>query len=419
VDFEVQPSAPEYTVADEDYSLQEYLNYLHIGTAWGRRTGQNAVVAVIDTGIDTDHPDFAGKISPLSYNASEDKVLQDCVTDNGYDYSVIEDEHGHGTAVAGVIGAKADQTGTIGIAHNAKLLVIKAECKENGEFVRTSDLSFGIYYAVQNGADIINMSFSNYEEDNYFEDAIDLNNKEASAHFGYARANAKMGCTDIALASYEKAVMLAPGNIEYATELNRYREEHSLEIKDSNGVKPSLDEPILNVITPIASENSKISQDEPVTFESLVEKADSAYKNQKYDEALDLYTKAVVFNPSDKITMLKIANIYKLKGNNAKAISFYDKIISIDKDSTDAYFNKGLVFANQKKYDDAIKCFEKVTELTPEYPYAYYSLAMAYELKDNPKKAIEYYLLYLGVEKDEKMISLVKQRIKELEAGLD
>lgn len=254
----------------------------------------------------------------------------------------------------------------------------------------------------------------------YFEDAIDLNDREASAHFGYARANAKMGCTDVALASYEKAVMLAPGNIEYATELNKYREDNKIENVDKVP-NISVDEPILNVITPILGNenNSKNLEEEPVTFESLTEKADSAYKNQKYDEALDLYTKAVVFNPSDKITMLKIANIYKLKGNNAKAISFYDKIISIDKDSTDAYFNKGLVFANQKKYDDAIKCFEKVTELTPEYPYAYYSLAMAYELKDLPKKAVEYYLLYLGVEKDEKMVNLVKQRIKELEAGDD
>ena len=117
--------------------------------------------------------------------------------------------------------------------------------------------------------------------------------------------------------------------------------------------------------------------------------------------------------------MLKIANIYKLKGNNARALSFYDKIISIDSNSTDAYFNKGLVYANQKNYDEAIKCFEKVTELTPEYPYAYYSLAMAYELKNMPQKAIEYYLLYSGIESDEKMLNLVKQRIKELEAGAE
>ena len=74
-----------------------------------------------------------------------------------------------------------------------------------------------------------------------------------------------------------------------------------------------------------------------------------------------------------------------------------------------------MVFANQKKYDDAIDCFEKVIELSPEYPYAYYSLGMAYELKNQPKEAIRYYCLYTGIETDEKMISIVNQRIKQLE----
>lgn len=253
----------------------------------------------------------------------------------------------------------------------------------------------------------------------YFEDAIELNDKEASAHFGYARANAKLGCTEEALASYEKAAMLSPGNIEYATELNNYRKEH-INLAVGNNVEGGIsEEPVIEVLSPIVSEKAKDEVDETLSFESLVQKGDDAYRKQRYDDALDFYTKAVVFNPSDKIVMLKIANIYKLKGNNDKALNFYDKIISLDKDSTDAYFNKGLVFANQKKYDKAIECFEKVTELSPEYPYAYYSLAMAYELKKMPQKAIEYYLLYCGIESDEKMISLVRQRIKELETGME
>ena len=254
----------------------------------------------------------------------------------------------------------------------------------------------------------------------YFEDAIDLNDKEASAHFGYARANAKMGCTAIALASYEKAAMLAPGNIEYATELNKYRADNKLDVVSNE--KTATEEPILQVITPIETRQTKAEEqgeEEIPTFESLAKNGDDCYHQQQYDKALDYYTKAVVINPSDKITMLKIANIYKLKGSNAKAISFYDKILSLDSTSTDAYFNKGLVLANQKKYDEAIECFEKVTEIAPEYPYAYYSLAMSYELKDNPQKAIEYYKSYINIETDDKMLNLVKQRIKELEAGIE
>ena len=252
----------------------------------------------------------------------------------------------------------------------------------------------------------------------YFEDAIDLNDKEASAHFGYAKANAKMGCTEIALASFEKAAMLAPGNIEYATELNNFRNQNKEVVQEENSTKAIVEEPILDLISP-AVEAKEEKKEEIPTFDSLVQRGDDAYKAQKYDDALDFYTKAVVFNPADKITMLKIANIYKLKGNHAKAINFYDKIISIDPGSTDAYFNKGLVFANQKKYDDAIKCFEKVIELSPEYPYAYYSLGMSYELKDMPEKAIEYYHLYCGIETDEKMLNIVKDRIKQIEAGIE
>ena len=84
----------------------------------------------------------------------------------------------------------------------------------------------------------------------------------------------------------------------------------------------------------------------------IEEKGDDFYRQQKYNEAIDCYTKAVIFTPTDKITMLKIANLYKLLSNNDKALSFYDKIIALDKDYADAYFNKGLVFANQKKYPE-------------------------------------------------------------------
>ena len=96
-------------------------------------------------------------------------------------------------------------------------------------------------------------------------------------------------------------------------------------------------------------------------------------------------------------------------------MSFYDKIIALESNCKEAYFNKGLVFANDKNYDEAIKCFEKVVEIAPDYHYAYYSLALTYELKDMPQKAIEYYYLYTGLESDKKMIEIVNDKIKQLE----
>ena len=159
-------SRPEYTVTDTEYSLQTYYDYLNLKNTWAYTEGYGVTVAVIDTGIDTDHPEFAGKISEYSYNASEDKIVKD------YDISVIEDEQGHGTAVAGVIAAQFDGVGTIGIAPDVTLIVIKAECDENGNFKRTSDLVFGLYYAIERDVDVVNMSFGTGE--NAFASATQL-----------------------------------------------------------------------------------------------------------------------------------------------------------------------------------------------------------------------------------------------------
>ena len=154
------PQRPQYAVSDGEYALQTYLDYLNMGAAWGSYTGAGVTVAVIDTGIDTDHPEFTGRISEYSYNATEDKIVKDYLLEDGsYDWSLIEDEQGHGTAVAGVIAASMNSGNVVGIAPDADILVIKADCDQNGNFYRTSDLVYGIYYAIERDARVINMSF--------------------------------------------------------------------------------------------------------------------------------------------------------------------------------------------------------------------------------------------------------------------
>lgn len=164
---------PYAEVTDEGYVLQSYLDYLNIQNVWEFNRGSGVTVAVIDTGIDTDHPEFAGVISEYSYNATEDKIVKDYVLQNGeYDWSLIEDEQGHGTAVAGVIAAPMNNGGIVGIASEAEIIVIKAECDELGRFKRTSDLVFGLYYAIERDVDVVNMSFGTSE--NVFEEAAQL-----------------------------------------------------------------------------------------------------------------------------------------------------------------------------------------------------------------------------------------------------
>ena len=159
------PTRPVYNGSDEGFNRQSYLDYMNMQDIWANSTGSGVTVAIIDTGIDTDHPEFAGKISEYSYNASQDKIVKDYLLDkndpSSYDWSLIEDERGHGTSVAGVIAAAMDGNGTVGIAPDVTLVIIKAE-NENGTFKRSSDLVFGLYYAIERDVDIVNMSFGHY-----------------------------------------------------------------------------------------------------------------------------------------------------------------------------------------------------------------------------------------------------------------
>ncbi len=158
-----EPVRPQYTVTDSGYQNQNYLDYLNMGKVWNTTKGNGITVAVIDTGIDTDHPEFAGKISEYSYNATEDKIVKDYLLEDGsYDWSLVEDEQGHGTAVSGVIAASMNGEGVVGIAPEVTIIVIKAECDENGNFYRSSDLVFGLYYAIERDVDVVNMSFGSY-----------------------------------------------------------------------------------------------------------------------------------------------------------------------------------------------------------------------------------------------------------------
>ena len=157
--FVTKPS--KYTPNDEYYSKQSYFDYLNLSNVWSSYKGDGITVAVIDTGIDTDHPEFEGKISEYSYNATEDKIVKDYLLEDGtYDWSIVEDIQGHGTAVTGVIAAGMDNTiGITGIAPNVEIITIKVECDEQGNFYKTSDLVFGLYYAIERDVDVVNMSF--------------------------------------------------------------------------------------------------------------------------------------------------------------------------------------------------------------------------------------------------------------------
>lgn len=133
------------------------------------------VVAVIDTGVDYNHVDLKNNIwvntQEIPGNGIDDDgngYIDDIhgidTTDNSrykingaYRAGDPMDDHGHGTHVAGIIAASNNQEGIVGIAHNVKIMVVKAGMA-SGYFTQNA-IAEAILYAHDNGADVINMSF--------------------------------------------------------------------------------------------------------------------------------------------------------------------------------------------------------------------------------------------------------------------
>jgi len=129
---------------------------LQISELWQKTTGsQEVLIAILDTGIDGDHEDLSGQI--------EGEV-------NFTDSPIANDIYGHGTHIAGIIAAGDNDIGIVGIAPGCRLLNVKV-ADDRGR-CDVSDLAEGIVWAVDNGADVINISIEIKESSPDLEEAV-------------------------------------------------------------------------------------------------------------------------------------------------------------------------------------------------------------------------------------------------------
>jgi len=119
--------------------------------AWISYTGSNVDIAIIDTGIDKDHQDLeanlAGGINFIGKGPSWNRRV---------DLTKWDDDNGHGTHVAGTAAAIGNDIGVVGVAPGANLWAVKVLDKTGSGYL--SDIIDGIYWAADNGMEVINLS---------------------------------------------------------------------------------------------------------------------------------------------------------------------------------------------------------------------------------------------------------------------
>lgn len=140
----------------------------------------SVTVAVIDTGVDYEHEDLKANMWCNKKEIPDNGIDDD---GDGYvdDYYGIDmtkgsgsgmDDNGHGTHVAGIIGASNNKAGIVGIAYNSKIMPIKAG-DASGYFLQ-GNIARAIIYAYEHGADVINMSFGGTASSIAVQDALEV-----------------------------------------------------------------------------------------------------------------------------------------------------------------------------------------------------------------------------------------------------
>lgn len=161
----IEIAEPNYiyraTATTNDPMLNQLWGHAKVGaqTAWDETAGsESVIVAVIDTGVDYNHPDLKGRVikGPDLANNDSDPM----------------DDQGHGSHVAGTIAATGNNgVGIAGIAYNSKILAIKVLGGDgSGD---TSKIANGILKAQELGAKVINLSLGGPQSSSVLKSAVD------------------------------------------------------------------------------------------------------------------------------------------------------------------------------------------------------------------------------------------------------
>jgi subtilisin family serine protease len=250
-DPDVEHAEPNYiyhtrdTIPDDpDYAQQWALEKIQAPAAWDIETGSpEVVIAIVDTGIDWDHPDLAaniwinpgedlngnGIVDPEDFNDVDDDGNGYVDDIRGYDFVSISsssvypgedpgppdndpmDFRGHGTLVTGVAGAVTNNGfGIAGVCWNVKMMAVRAGFKNlsGGGSFQISDIAQAIQYATDNDSRVINMSFGGYGESTTMEDACDYADAFDVVMVA-AAGNSNSNRPDNFPASYENVISVA------------------------------------------------------------------------------------------------------------------------------------------------------------------------------------------------------------------
>ncbi len=198
---------PDIAYVEDDIIMQAIeqetpwgVEQIDANQVWNTNTGEGADVAILDTGVDYDHPDLVDNIAGgVDYTGQR---RRDGST-NKYRWN---DMNGHGTHCAGVVAASNNDIGIVGVAPGANLWALKVLGDDGSGYV--SDVIQGLQWCADNGIEIASMSFGAEQHSQSLQEACD----EAYASSVLLVAAAGNGGSVIYPAAYDSVIAVSATN---------------------------------------------------------------------------------------------------------------------------------------------------------------------------------------------------------------
>lgn len=190
---------------DPIYKSEWYISGVEANRAWNLINQKREIkVAVLDTGVDYNHPDLKNRLDlQYAYN----------FVDNNKN---IYDDDGHGTEVTGIIAAESNNgVGITGVVGNTDVKIIPIKVLNSKGEGKASDVAAGIEYASSRGADIINLSFDSEGEDKTIDSALDHARKKGVFVVSSA-GNDNANCNEYIIAGNNDAFVVSAVNNKIA-----------------------------------------------------------------------------------------------------------------------------------------------------------------------------------------------------------
>lgn len=351
--------------------------------AWSITEGQGIIVAVIDSGVDYNHPDLwdniwvdpslvsdrnaDGKINldDLDLNANKfidpNEYIEGTIGRNFVDSSnTVRDFHGHGTHVAGTIAAvRNNNIGVVGVAPKARILAVKG-LSDEGSGV-TSDLAEGIVYAA-GIADLSNNSYGAQGTSKLLQDAFQLAVAAGMINIAAAGNNA-MDAQEFTPANLDSVITVAATNFQdERASFSNYGFKIDIAAPGGGNVLPSTDP---NTILSTAVNDSKIAKSAPYLIKDSVGNIGAKFTYMR------IAGTSMAAPHVAAVAALALAKIPNLSTEEMRAVLKY----SVDPVNSNQYIGTGRINALKAVSLNTAPPVAKLNSITDKYIYGKVNLS--------------------------------------------